>query len=109
MELDGPRSSSGATDGEGVNKRANQELAPSGAVFVQDVPACGDASLACSDHCMKDFKRTHLNMTGLSCKCRIAVESRALFSGDRHSICDDLRRGMTVQRIDEGSRERMKW
>ena len=46
VELDGPRSSSGATDGEGVNKRANQELAPSGAVFVQDVPACGDSSLA---------------------------------------------------------------
>ena len=56
VKLDGPRSPSGATDGKSVNKRANQELAPSGAVFVQDVPACGDASLARCDNCMKDIK-----------------------------------------------------
>ena len=49
MELDGARSASGATDGESVYERANEELAPSGAVLVQYVPGSinsfSDASL----------------------------------------------------------------
>ena len=34
VELDGARSASGATDGESVYERANEELAASGAVLV---------------------------------------------------------------------------
>lgn len=45
VELDGARSASGATDGESVYERANEELAARRGIFVQYVPGSADVTV----------------------------------------------------------------